>query len=90
MTLPTFDAERLHLQHGTSGPPAAIDRYLLPDWRSAANPPAAVATVDRWDTRRTADRRQHGTARFAAVHRAAAWQQQLIDISCLPSLVCKL
>jgi len=31
--------------------PAAVDRFLPPDWRSAANPPAAVATVDRWDRR---------------------------------------
>ena len=26
-----------------------IDRYFLPVGRSAANPPAAVAAVDRWD-----------------------------------------
>ena len=30
---------------------AAIDRYFLPAGRSAANPPAAVAAVDRWDRR---------------------------------------
>ena len=29
--------------------PAAVDRYILPTGRSAANPPAAVAAVDRWD-----------------------------------------
>ena len=38
-----------HLQHGTRSTLAAIDRYILPAWRSAANPPAAVAAVDRWD-----------------------------------------
>jgi len=31
--------------------PAAIDRYLVPAERSAANPPAAVAAVDRRDRR---------------------------------------
>jgi len=31
--------------------PAAIDRYLLFAGRSAANPPAAAAVVDRWDRR---------------------------------------
>jgi len=31
--------------------PAAIDQYLLPTGRSAANPPVAVAAVDRWDRR---------------------------------------
>jgi len=30
---------------------AAVGRYLLPVGRSAANPPAAVAVVDRWDRR---------------------------------------
>ena len=30
---------------------AAIDRYLLPTGRSAANPPAAVAAIDRWNRR---------------------------------------
>jgi len=29
--------------------PAAVSRYLLPAGRSAANPPATVAAVDRWD-----------------------------------------
>jgi len=29
--------------------PAAVDRYLLPAGRSAANPTAAVAAVDRRD-----------------------------------------
>jgi len=39
------------LQHGARSAPAAIDRYLLPAGRSAANPPAAVSAVDRWDRR---------------------------------------
>ena len=30
-------------------PPIAVDRYLLPAGRSAANPSTAVAAVDRWD-----------------------------------------
>jgi len=30
---------------------AVVDRYLLPTGRSAANPPAAAAAVDRWDGR---------------------------------------
>jgi len=87
MTLPAFGAERRRLLHGACcRAPAAIDRYLLPDWRSAANPSAAVAAADRCDRRtdgRT-DRRQRGTARFAAARRAAAWLQQFIDVSCLP------
>jgi len=28
---------------------AAVDRYLLPAGRSAANPPATAAAVERWD-----------------------------------------
>jgi len=28
---------------------AAVDQYLLPAGRSAANPPATAAAVDRWD-----------------------------------------
>jgi len=34
-----FAAERRRLLHGAHTAPAAIDRYLLPAWRSAANPP---------------------------------------------------
>jgi len=30
-------------------PPAAVDRYLLPAGRPAANPPHAAAAIDRWD-----------------------------------------
>jgi len=29
--------------------PAAVDRYFLPAGRSAANLPAAIAAVNRWD-----------------------------------------
>ena len=49
MTLLAFAAER---RRACSMAPAAIDRYLLPTTaarRSAANLPAAVAAVDRWD-----------------------------------------
>ena len=42
MTLPAFAAERRCCMA-----PAAINRYLLPAWRSAANPSAAAAAVDR-------------------------------------------
>jgi len=45
-TLPAFDAERRCLLHNVY---AAVDRYLLLARRSAANLPAAVAAVDRWD-----------------------------------------
>jgi len=45
MTLP-----HLLLSAGAcSTAPAAVDRYLLPAGRSAANPTAAVAAVDRRD-----------------------------------------
>jgi len=36
---------------------AAVDRYLLTAGRSAANPPATVAAVDRWDWDRRMDGR---------------------------------
>ena len=36
---------------GTRMAPAVVDRYLLPTGRSAANPSAAAAAVDRWDGR---------------------------------------
>jgi len=42
MTLPAFAAERRCCMA-----PAAINRYLLPAGRSAANPSAAAAAVDR-------------------------------------------
>ena len=55
ITLPAFAAERRAaavaaecwrlLQERR----AAIDRYLLPAGRSAANPPHAAAAVDQWD-----------------------------------------
>jgi len=47
-TLPTFAAERACSWYAVLAP-ATIDRYLVPAQRSAANPPAAAATVDRWD-----------------------------------------
>jgi len=31
--------------------PADIDRYLIPAGHSAANPPATIAAVERWDRR---------------------------------------
>jgi len=37
------------MKRGAKAPAPAIDRYLLPAGRAAANPPAAVAAVDRWD-----------------------------------------
>ena len=46
MTLPAFAAEH---RRACSMAPAVIDRYLLPAGRSAADPPAAVVAVDRWD-----------------------------------------
>ena len=49
MTLPAFTAERRRLQNGAHSAPPAIDRYILPAGRSAANPTTAVAAVDRWD-----------------------------------------
>ena len=51
VTLPAFAAERRRLLHGACSAPAAIDRYLLPAGRSAANSPAAMVAVDRWDRR---------------------------------------
>jgi len=40
VTLPAFAAER---RRRCSAAPAAIDRYLLPAWRTAANPLTAAA-----------------------------------------------
>ena len=51
--LSTFAAERRRLQLKAPSAPAAIDRYLLPIDRAAANTPAAVAAADRWTDRRT-------------------------------------
>ena len=61
ITLPAFAAERRRPQLGARSAPAAaaIDRYILLTWRSAASPPAAVAAVNRWDRHtdgRTPDR----------------------------------
>ena len=47
---------QLLLSIGAHSTPTAIDRYLLPAWCSAANPPAAVAAVDQCD--RQLDRRK--------------------------------
>ena len=49
MTLPAFAAECPRLLHGASNASAAVDRYILPAWRLAANPPTVVAAVDRRD-----------------------------------------
>jgi len=55
MALPAFAAERrataLCCGAVAAGRPAsaALDRYLLPVRRSAANPPHAAAAVNRWD-----------------------------------------
>jgi len=49
ITLPAFAAERRRLRHGALSAPAAIDRYLLPAGRSAANPPPAAAAAERRD-----------------------------------------
>jgi len=55
VTLPAFDVARAPApaQHGSHWAPAAIDRYLLPAGRSAANTLTAVVAVNRWDRRRT-------------------------------------
>jgi len=52
VTLPAFAAEHQHVARSAH---VGIDRYLPPAGRSAANPPAAVAAVDR------RDRETHGT-----------------------------
>jgi len=49
MTLPAFAAERRRLPYGARSASAAVDRYLLPAGRSAANQPAATVAIDRWD-----------------------------------------
>ena len=58
--LPTFAAEprcsAIAAEHRRPQHTTAIDRYLLPAWCSAANPPAAVAAVDQCD--RQLDRRK--------------------------------
>ena len=58
MTLPAFAAERRRLLCGDRSAPAAIDQYLLPAVRLAANPPHAVTAVNRWG--RHTDRRLRG------------------------------
>jgi len=50
--LSTSCCPHLLLSAGTcSTAPSAVDRYLTPAGRTAANPPAAVAAVDRCDRR---------------------------------------
>jgi len=44
-----FAAERRWLLHGARSASAAVDQYLLPTGRSAANPLHAAAAVDRCD-----------------------------------------
>jgi len=52
VTLLAFVAERRRLQHGAHSAPAAIDRYLLPARRSAANPrPPLLLSIDGTDKR---------------------------------------
>jgi len=65
VTLPAFDAERRCLLHARR-PQLSIDP--LPAGRSAANLPAAVAAVDRWD------RRTDG--RSAVTQTLLCWQRQ--------------
>jgi len=48
MTLPSFVVERFSSSYAAPAP-AAIDRYLLPAGRLAANPSASGTAVDRWD-----------------------------------------
>ena len=49
VTLLAFAAKRRCLLHGARSVPAAIDRYLLPAGRLAANPSHAAVAVSRWD-----------------------------------------
>ena len=63
-TLLAFAAERLRAAvRRCCLAPVAVDRYLLPAGRPAANPPHAAAAVDRWD--RQTDRRTHTGHRIA-------------------------
>jgi len=63
MTLPAFAAE---LRRAYSTAPAAFDRYILPARRPAANPPVAVAAVDRWY------RQTDGRTDIRPIHRPCA------------------
>ena len=52
MTLLAVAAERAAVRRGVDverPPPAAVDRYLLPARRSAANPPQRRAEGESWD-----------------------------------------
>jgi len=57
MTLPAFAAERRAAAPLLLGA-GAVDRYVLPAGRSAANPPHAAASVERWG--RQTDRETDG------------------------------
>jgi len=67
MTLPAFAAE---LRRAYSTAPAAFDRYILPARRPAANPPVAVAAVDRWY--RQTDGQTDGRTDTRPIHRPCA------------------
>ena len=55
---------------------AAIDRYLLPAGRTAANPPHAAAAVDSWDRQRDGHRTVIQTCRILCQQR----KSQLIHV----------
>ena len=52
---------------------AAIDRFLLPAWQLAANPPPAVAAVDRWDRQTDARRYEDPTPHSVGLERHLYW-----------------
>jgi len=77
VTLPAFAAERraaasLLLSAPAAGTPIAVDRYLLPAGRSAANAPAAAAAVDRWTD---------GQTDYRPFHRPAPHTMQAVSIA---------
>jgi len=71
----------LLLSAGTcSTAPAAIDLHFLPEGRSAANPPNAVAAVDRRETDggtpdRYKDPAPHTTRAVSVIKRTFAWRK---------------
>jgi len=74
MTLPAFAAER---RRCTRSAPTAIDRYLLPAGRSAANPQASVAAVDQpsWN-RSTEQQQQPFNGRLSGTTRVGRYQKK--------------
>ena len=60
--------------------PAAVDRYLLPTWRSAANPPHAAAVVDRRDRRTDGETDRQTDTR--PLHRPAAHTVRQRQLCC--------